>query len=382
VLNTAAREIAEREWLDALLCRMFPRRHLFPNSRLLAHAPQEYHKSRTRVSGLGGWVRRREFTSALCAAAALPLCARAQHRSKPFRIGILGYTTAEQHWRLGSYPAFIDEMSRLGYAEGRDVVYEFAWAESRPERLPALAVDLVKRGVNVIVAPASVATAAAQQATQSIPIVMISADVVELGFAASLSRPGGNITGIDVGGSRIAFKILEILKQAVPSLSRMATLGLPNNPHWKLTVAGTGAMATRLGVSIENILIDNVDGLDSGFDQMKEKRIEGAMISAEPTLTPLIPRIAQIALRNRIAAAFFYTLGAEVGGLLAYETEVRALFRRAAVYVDKILKGAKPADLPIEFATRFKFTINLKTARALGLTIPEAILAYADRVIE
>lgn len=322
--------------------------------------------------------RRRELLGLALAAAALP--AAAQEARKLRRIGILINTTVER--ALPFLQPFRDELRRLGYVEGRDIVFEFAQAEGRRERYPDVAADIVRRNVDVIFVGGSEFAVAAKRATREIPVVVVGGDLVEQGLVASLARPDGNVTGIDTAGSNLIVKNLEWLKRIAPAFSRAATLGLRGHPLYLRSVAGAKSAAAKLGVSLEAFWIDRADEIESIFAEMARKRIQAVSVSAHPVFLPAAQMLAQAAMHHRIAAAFEDPSGSAAGGLLSYDPDIGNLMRRAAGYVDKILKGASPGDLPIEFATHFKLTINLKTAKALGLEIPETILNLADRVIE
>lgn len=325
-------------------------------------------------------MRRRSLLLSLGSAAAWPLGVRAQQRGRPFRIGVLVHTRIER--ALPFWRPFQEELGRLGYKEEIDYLLLFAQADGRRERYPEIAADLVRRKVDVIVAPGSDIAAAAKWATGEIPIVVLGGDLVEFGLIASYARPGSNVTGIDMGDANIFVKQLEWLKRIAPKISRAATLGLRGHPLGLRAVAMAQRAAGSLGIELRDIWIERIDEVERAFDDMARRRIEAVAISAHSIFHVEYERVARVALRHRIAASFYHTRGAEVGGLLAYDTDSENLTRRAAVYVDKILKGASPAGLPVEFATHFKLTINLRTAKALGIEIPETILNLADKVIE
>jgi putative ABC transport system substrate-binding protein len=330
----------------------------------------------SRVSAV---IDRRGLLSVMLAVVAFP--AAAQETKKPRRIGILLNTTVQQ--AMPFLRPFIDELQRLGYAEGRDIVFECAQAEGRPERHAVIAADIVGRRVDVIYAAGgSELAAAAKAATREIPIVVIGGDLVELGLVASFARPGGNVTGIDASGSENAVKQIEWLKRLIPALSRVAVLGPRVTRFGARASPLVKAAAEQLGLSFRDYRIDQVSELESVFVEMRKSRIEAVLVAGNTMFLPELSRVARLAINHRIAASFYWTWGAEAGGLLAYDTDGGHLTRRAASFVDRILKGAAPADLPVEFATHFKLTINLKTAKALGIEIPETILNLADRVIE
>ena len=280
--------------------------------------------------------------------------------------------------------AFSQGLRELGYVEGRTIAIEYRFADGRPERLPGLAAELVGLKVDVIVTPNPAGTQAAKQATRTIPIVMLSEiDPVGSGLVASLARPGGNITGLTpTAGPEIVGKHLELLKQTVPKVSRVAVLRNPTNPDSAPMSREVEGAARRLGVQLQVLDVRLPDELDGAFAAMTRDRA-GALLLLWDTMFILHrERIASLAARSRLPTVAGARDMAEVGFLLTYGRSTPHAFRRAATYVDKILKGAKPADLPIEQATTFELVINMKTAKALGLTIPPSVLARADALIQ
>jgi putative ABC transport system substrate-binding protein len=313
-----------------------------------------------------------------------PFFASAQPAVGRFRIGTLAGGSPASSGAL--YDAFIAGMRELGYVEGRNVSYELRWANGQSDRLPALAAELVALRVDVIVAGVDTTIAAARSATSTIPIVMAgSADPVAQGHIASLARPGGNVTGLSsfAGSTELRVKRLELLKEIVPGLSRVAVLwntsGVPGERKER---ADLEAYAQRLGLSLDIFEIRNVDDIDKALPAIAGKR-PGAMLDAGLAVSLLrSQQISDFALAHRLPCIGVSRLQPQAGQLLSLGAYVADRFRRAAAYVDKILKGAKPADLPVEQAMKFELVINLKTAKALGLTIPQTVLLRADEVIE
>jgi putative ABC transport system substrate-binding protein len=312
-----------------------------------------------------------------------PLATEAQQAGKVVRIGFLTMVN------LAAAPhapeAFRQGLRDLGYVEGRNLVIEYRDAEGKPERLPALAAELVRLKVDIIVAVATQGVAAAKKATETIPIVMISgsADPVGLGFIASLARPGGNVTGLTFSvGPEIAGKQLELLKEIVPKVRRVAILSNPASPVQPLFIRELNVAARSLGVQLQLLEVRGPDEFDGAFAAMATERVGALLVVADSMLILHRTRLADLAARSRLPVAYGTRDNVEVGGLLSYGPSVRDLFRRGATYVDKILKGAKPGDLPVEQPTKFELVINLKTAKALGLTIPQSVLGRADEVIQ
>jgi putative tryptophan/tyrosine transport system substrate-binding protein len=329
-------------------------------------------------------MQRREFITLFGGAAATwPLAVRAQQPAgRVYRVGYLTIASREQQLHL--IKAFEEGLLSLGYRVGENVVIEYRFADGDVERLPALAADLVRLSVDVIVTGANPNTAAAMKATTTIPIVMTnSVDPVGTGLAASLARPGGNVTGFaqDTGGE-IYGKRLELLKETVPNLSRVGILWNPDFAPNQTRVESMRETAQRMGLMVVSVEARGQDAFEQAFRTMMKERIQAFVISGDAVLFNYRGQIAEMAMRNRLPAASSFKEFAEAGLLLAYGAEARDLFRRSAVLVDKIFKGAKPADLPVEQPTKFDLVINLKTAKALGLEIPSTLLARADQVIE
>ncbi len=310
---------------------------------------------------------------------AVPLAAESQQAGKVYRIGYLGGGTPEPY--APPLRAFEEGLRDLGYVEGRNIVFERRYAEGKLERLPGLAAELVQLKVDVIVVGANGPIAAAKRATATIPIVMFNAvEPVEAGFISSLARPGGNITGLSFHpGQEIGGKFLEMLKEIVPRLSRLAIL--------RHVEAGGGyaaleAAARKLNVTLEFVDIRSVDELEGAFATMTRRRAGAFVLVGGPLTYMRRQEIADLALKSRLPGIHFLREYAQAGLLITYGPSLSDLYRRAATYVDKILKGAKPADLPVEQPTKFELVINLKTAKALGLTIPQSVLIRADEVIQ
>jgi putative ABC transport system substrate-binding protein len=313
---------------------------------------------------------------------AAPLAAEAQQVAKVPRIGYLALNPAANPHL---HEAFRQGLRDLGYVEGRNVVIEYREAEGKPERLPALAAELVALKVDVLVAQPTVAALAAKQATRTLPIVFPVAEPVTSGLVTSLARPGGNITGLSILAPEMVGKGLELLKEAVPGVSRVAVLWHPGafpertakDMRKEVEVA-----ARALGVRLQFIEARGPDDFDRAFLDMTRARAGALTVLAGSMFFSERRRLVDLAAKNRLPAVYQWREGVDAGGLMAYGPSVPDLFRRAATYVDKILKGAKPAELPVEQPTKFELVINLKTAKALGLTIPQSVLGRADEVIQ
>jgi len=324
-------------------------------------------------------MKRREFITFLGgAAAALPLAAvRAQQAMRV--VGFLGGAAPAGYAVL--IEAFRSGLRDHGYIEGQNIRIEYRWAQAQYENLPALAADLVQRKVDVIVTQGTPAALAAKQATTTIPIVMaIVGDPVESGIVASYSRPGGNITGSSFFFPEINAKRLELMKSLMPGLKRAGVLMNPDNIAMISVLRAMGEVAKAMDVKLKHVEVRRPDELESAFAQAK-LQIEAHTVIDEGLFVANSKRIAELAIRNRLPGVGFREY-CEAGGLAAYGVNFPHIWRRGAVFVDKILKGAKPADLPIEQATRFEFIINLRAARSFGLEVPPTLLARADEVIE
>jgi len=323
-------------------------------------------------------MRRREFISLIISAMAWPFAARGQ-AGKVYRIGVLEPTPAVQN--ATNFNALRDGLRKLGYVEGQNLVIEYRSADGRAERFPDLASELVRLKVDVVVTRGTPAVQAAQQASGTIPIVMAAMGAPFL-VAASLPRPGGNVTGLTTFSQELIGKRIELLKELVPNLSRLAlmhNIGNPMGPpEWE--EAKSAARSTALEVLLLDVR--HKDDLHHAFERAVQERVDALIVGADG-LTQVEQRtIVDLAARNRLPTIHPSRDFVEIGGLLAYAVSYPALYLRAASLVDKILKGVKPADIPLEQPTRFELVINLKTAKTLGLTVPSPLLARADEVIE
>jgi putative tryptophan/tyrosine transport system substrate-binding protein len=327
-------------------------------------------------------VRRREFITLLGgAAAAWPLAARAQQSAMPV-IGFLGSSSAAE-W-LPFVNAFQRGLKEIGYAEGENFTIKYRWADGQYDRLPALAADLVHRQVAVIFAAGSPAPAlAAKAATGTIPIVFaLGVDPVQFGLVASLNRPGGNITGVNFLTGHLGEKALGLIHELVPNVAVGGMFVNPNNPNADSVTRSAQETARSLGLQLHILNAGTALQIDAAFAGLVEQRIGMLLAGADPFLLGRRDQFVAQAARHAVPAIYFAREFASAGGLMSYGTSISDAYRRAGVYAAKILKGAKPADLPVEQSTRFELVINLKTAKALGLTIPDKLLALADEVIE
>ena len=312
---------------------------------------------------------------------AAPFAAEAQPAGTK-RIGLLE-TSSPSPARVRLWETLRQRLRELGYLEGQNIAFESRFGEGKVDRLPGLAAALVALKVDVIVTSGTPASLAAKEATRTIPIVMAQlADPVGAGLVASLGRPGGNVTRLTTQDADLGGKRLEMLLQVVPKVSRFAVLVDETSPGSMLIARGTEVAAQSLGVQLQSLGVRGPEELDSAFSAMKEARAGALILESSSLLFTSRTRLADLALKNRLPTMFAQREYAEAGGLMAYSADFSDLFRRAATFVDKILKGAKPADLPVEQPTKFDFVINLKTAKALGLTIPPSLLGRADEVIQ
>jgi len=310
-----------------------------------------------------------------------PLAAFAQQKGKVWRIGFLGTTSASGFGFADRIEALRAGLRELGYVEGKNLVIEFRWAEGNYDRLPELAAELVRLKVDVIVTHGT-GTAAAKSVTTTLPIVMaLSGDPVATGLVASLARPGGNVTGMTGINPEVAAKRLELLKDAFPRTRQVAVLLNPDSSGHKLTFTAMQATAKSLKLELHPFGVRGPGEFDSAFAAMAKRRVDAVVTIDEPVLSANSEVIANLAARMRLPSIGSIEL-AEAGGLMAYAPNRRDMFRRSAYFVDRILKGAKSGELPVEQAMRFETVLNLKTAKALGLQFPQAVLARADRVIE
>ena len=323
---------------------------------------------------------RRRFVSTLaCGLAATPSHAEAQSNAKMYRVGFLLGATGESVASL--FHALQDRLRELGYIEGRNVVFVQRYADGRMERLPDLAAELVRLRVDVIVTGTNLHVAAVRHATETIPIVTVfAADPVGAGFVASLARPGGNVTGLTADASPDLWgKYLSLLKEVVPRLSRVGVLGQVAS---QVGFAELEAVSQNLGVALEVADLRRPEDIDRAFATMISQRVEALLVVVGPLTYLLREEIADAALKHQLPAMTNARQYTQAGLLMSYGPNLEDLYRRAATYVDKILQGASPADLPVEQPTKFELVLNLKTAKALGLTFPQALLATADEVIQ
>ena len=328
-------------------------------------------------------VHRRDFLVAAGTLLAAPLVAEAQQAANVTRIGYLSHNlAASSHLR----DAFLQGLRELGYVEGRNVVIEYRYAEGKPERLPALAAELVALKVDVIVTVSNTTALAAKQATRTVPIVFTAvANPVAAGIVTSLARPGGNLTGLASLGSELVGKRLELLKQAVPVVDRVAVLWLPGalgERTEKDMRAGADVASRALGVRLQFVEARGPADFDRAFSDMTSARADALTLLPSNMFLREHRRLVDLAAKNRLPAVYGSREFVDAGGLMSYGANQVDLYRSAATYVDKILKGAKPDDLPVEQSSKFELFINLKSANELGITIPKSMLARADEVIQ
>jgi len=309
-----------------------------------------------------------------------PLPADAQQLAKVPRIGLLSpfSPAATGLW----HEAFRQGLRDLGWVEGENIGIEYRYAEGRHDRLPDLAADLVRLKVDIIVTATATDGQAAKHATRAIPIVIASGDLVGSGLVESLARPGGNITGLSHIAPELAGKRLELLKEMVPKLSRVAVFWNPQGQTSTLAWNELQLPAQQLGISLQSLEVRSPNDLDKAFEEATKSRADALAIMPNPVFVTNLKQIADLASKSHLPSIFHLREFVDAGGLLAYGVDRSDMFRRAATYVDKILKGAKPADLPIEQPMKFELVINLKTAQALGLTMPPTLLFLADEVIK
>jgi len=312
---------------------------------------------------------------------ALCVSAEAQQPTKVHRIGYL--VSAFPSSTPARIEAFRHGLRELGYVEGKNILIEPRYAEGKNDRLPALAAELVRLKVEVVVTTGTVVTRAAKEATGAIPIVMANdTDPVINGFVASLARPGGNITGLSTFAPELSGKRLELLKEIIPKLSSVAVLGTSTGPANAQSLKETELAAGALGVKIQYLDVLGPKDIETAFRAASKARADAVLLLASSVFTSQRTQVVDLAVKNRLPATYNRPEYVEDGGLMTYGPSINDLFRRAATYVDKILKGAKPADLPVEQPKKFEFIINLKAAKQIGLTIPPNVLARADRVIK
>ena len=309
--------------------------------------------------------------------------AAAQSSEKVPRVGYISPGSSSNPIRLRRFEAFRQGLRELGYVEGQNIVLEPRWAEGQHARYPTLAADLVRLKAGVIVAVGGVATQAAQQATRTIPIVMsVVIDPVGSGLVASLARPGGNVTGLSLMAPDLVGKQLEVLKEVVPKVSRVALLWNPDNPGSAPQLREAEIAARALGVRLQTLKARTPQEIDGAFAAMTREQPDALVVLLDGIFTNQVKQIAERAAKRRLPSTYGVHEYAEAGGLVVYSPSLLDLERRATTFVDKILKGAKPGDLPVEQPSKFELIINIRTAQAFGLTIPPALLLRADRVIE
>jgi len=326
-----------------------------------------------------GHIGRREFITLVGGAAAWPLAARAQP-AKVARIGFLGLVSSSSH--ASRVAAFRAGLRDLGWIEGRNLVIEFRWAEGNYDRLPALAEELLRLNIDVLVTHGATGALAAKKATSTIPIVITAVgDMLALGLVSSLSRPGGNVTGLSLFAAELTAKRLELIKEAVPSVTRVAILLNPGNASTQFVLSETEATAKAAGVELRALEARQATDFARVFAAMADQQVGALVIHEDTMLNANANALAIFAAVRQLPSSGFPEF-VRAGGLLAYGINFPDTDYRAAAFVDKILKGAKAADLPVERSTKFNFTINLQTAKALGLEVPPTLLARADEVIE
>jgi putative tryptophan/tyrosine transport system substrate-binding protein len=328
---------------------------------------------------LGAGVQRRDFIGVLSGTVvAWPLVARAQQIRK---VSTIGFITAGQG--TPSLPAFLEALRKLGWVEGKNLAIAYRYAQNNRDQLRDMAAELVRLNVDVIVAVGTLAPLAAKQATTTIPIIMTSGgDPLGTGLVTGLARPGGNVTGLSLMMADIGAKWLELLKELVPATSRVAVLWNSANPYPADVFRVTKTAAGIMGIKIQSLEVKGPSDFDGAFEAVKSKRPDALITIDDPLMIDNRSRIVEFAAAERLPTIHGVREFVKAGGLMSYGASISDLYRRAADYVDKVLKGARPADLPVEQPTKFEFVINLGAARALGITMPPNLLARADEVIE
>jgi putative ABC transport system substrate-binding protein len=326
-------------------------------------------------------MRRREFIAGLGSAAAWPAVSRAQQSALPV-IGYLGTQSADDEYKNFTVP-FLQGLQETGYVVDQNVAIEYRWAENQIDRLPALAADLVRRRVAVIVAAGTPAALAAKPATTTIPIVFATgADPVALGLVASLNRPGANVTGIANLLAELEPKRLQLLRELLPNAARFGVLADPAFPGIQSNIAGLQAAARTLGLQLVVVYARADSDLEAAFATFSQQRVGAVLVTISTLYNRRTEQLAALAARHALPAMFPYREYVVAGGPMSYGSSLGYTYHQAGIYTGRILKGEKPADLPVEQAVKIELVINLKTAKALGLTIPETLLATADEVIQ
>jgi putative tryptophan/tyrosine transport system substrate-binding protein len=325
-------------------------------------------------------LKRREFVTLLGGAAIWPLVARAQQAAMPV-IGVLGSATARE-W-APSVAAFLRGLSEVGFVEGRDVAIEYRWAENQYDRLPSLAAELIHRQPSVIAALTTPSAVAAKAVTATIPVVFTTiADPVQIGLVASLNHPGGNLTGVTILNVEIVPKMLELLHEVVPTATTMAALVNPTNPNADTWSTSLQVAARTLGLELNVLKVSTERDIDRAFATLIPLRVGGLVIVNDVFIITREEQLAALALHHRMPTIFQTRASVVAGGLMSYAGSASDAYRQAGVYTGRILKGQKPADLPVQRSTKVELVINLKTAKMLGLTFPITLLGRADEVIE
>ena len=327
-------------------------------------------------------MNRRAFGAGLAAVLGASRITLAQQGRKTYRLGILGNVPLTDSEGARLWGALRDGLRELGYVEGQNLIVDHRSSEGRYERIPGLAADLIRSKPDVIVVPNTSNAIGAHNATQTIPIVAATLDPLGSGLAATFARPGGNVTGLSLLSPEIVGKQLELLREMVPRVSRVAILLNPANPSSPRFVEQAKSASRTLGLQLHVVEVRQPDELESGFTRIRRERTRALLVFSDAMFIVQRTRMAELAITYHVPTMHMQKEHMEAGGLSFYGAAMVANFRRAAVYVDKILKGANPGDLPVEQPTKFEFVINLKTARALGLAIPPSLLLRADQIID
>ena len=345
------------------------------------YASLSRYDARSFASGVD--MRRREFIALLGGAAAWPLVAHAEQTKKIPRLCFLTFDPGTLQSRSPRFDAFFDSLRELGYVNGQTIDIDYLSAEGLDERYPALVSECLRLKADIIAVSTTPAAQAAKRATRTVPIVMIAlGDPVGTGLVESIAKPGGNVTGMSMMVPELAVKRLELLKETVPGISRVLVLSYLADPIAPVQVAALDKVAPSLGVTLLVRDIRTEADIATAFDAGVREHVDGLLLTAESILVVHRIKIGEFAARLKLPAVYPYSIQVTAGGLMAYDTNIPDLHRNAAIYVDKILKGAKPSELPIQQPAKLSLIINLKAAKALGLTLPPSLLARADEVIE